>query len=60
MATNLYGAGKDEMSPPRRAANSHFLASQEPTDEQLQRIEDELQEELFDEYDDEYPSKTIH
>ena len=39
-----------------RSAN---LALQEPTDEQLQQIEDELREELMDEYDFD-PSDTIH
>ena len=43
-----------------KQGKSAHLASQEPTDEQLQQIEDELQEELFDEYDDDYPNKTIH
>ena len=39
-----------------RSAN---LALQEPTDEQLQQIEDELREELMDEYDFD-PSDTLH
>tara|TARA_B100000902_G_scaffold311857_1_gene301811 strand:- start:157 stop:561 length:405 start_codon:yes stop_codon:yes gene_type:complete len=39
-----------------RSAN---LALQEPTDEQLQQIEDELREELMDDYDFD-PSDTIH
>ena len=39
-----------------RSAN---LALQEPTDEQLQQIEDELKEELMDDYDFD-PSDTIH
>lgn len=43
-----------------KEGKSAHLASKEPTDEQLQMIEDELKEELFDEYDDEYLSKTIH
>ena len=42
-----------------KQGKSAQLASQEPTDEQLQRIEDELNEDLFDEYDDDIP-KTIH
>ena len=39
-----------------RSAN---LALQEPTEEQLQQIEDELKEELMDDYDFD-PSDTIH
>ena len=42
-----------------KQGRSAQLASQEPTDEQLQRIEDELNEDLFDEYEDDEP-KTIH
>ena len=42
-----------------KQGKSAQLASQEPTDEQLQRIEDELNEDLFDEYEDAEP-KTIH
>ena len=42
-----------------KQGKSAQLASQEPTDEQLQRIEDELNEDLFDEYEDDEP-KTIH
>tara|TARA_X000000950_G_scaffold180812_1_gene219298 strand:- start:855 stop:1259 length:405 start_codon:yes stop_codon:yes gene_type:complete len=42
-----------------KQGRSAQLATQEPTDEQLQRIEDELEEELFDEYEDDEP-KTIH
>ena len=42
-----------------KQGKSAQLASREPTDEQLQRIEDELNEDLFDEYEDDEP-KTIH
>ena len=43
-----------------KQGKSAHLATQEPTDEQLQQIEDELAEELFDEYDKDYSPKTIH
>jgi hypothetical protein len=42
-----------------KQGRSAHLALQEPTDEQLQQIEDELREELMDEYDFD-PSDTIH
>ena len=42
-----------------KQGKSALLASQEPTNEQLQQIEDELKEELMDEYDID-PSETIH
>ena len=62
VSTASFGIGKfyDYCVLKMKQGKSAHLASQEPTDEQLQRIEDELQEELFDEYDDEYPPKTIH
>jgi len=38
-----------------------LLAEQEPTPEQLRKLEEEMDEELLDEYFDEYDtSKTIH
>ena len=39
---------------------SETFSVREPTDEQLKRLENELDEELIDEYDDVNPSKTIH
>ena len=42
-----------------KQGKSAQLAVQEPTDEQLQQIDDELKEELMDEYDID-PSDTIH
>tara|TARA_B100000575_G_scaffold178070_1_gene142807 strand:+ start:70 stop:471 length:402 start_codon:yes stop_codon:yes gene_type:complete len=39
---------------------SETFSVREPTDEQLERLENELDEELIDEYDDVNPSKTIH
>ena len=42
-----------------KQGKSAQLATQEPTDEQLQQIEDELKEELMNEYDID-PSDTIH
>tara|TARA_R100001509_G_scaffold5228_1_gene3174 strand:- start:290 stop:694 length:405 start_codon:yes stop_codon:yes gene_type:complete len=42
-----------------KQGKSANLALQEPTDEQLQKIEDELKEELMDDYDFD-PSDTIH
>ena len=42
-----------------KQGRSAQLAVQEPTDEQLQQIDDELKEELMDEYDID-PSDTIH
>ena len=39
---------------------SATFSVREPTDEQLERLENELDEELIDEYDDVNPSKTIH
>ena len=38
-----------------------FLSEQEPTPEQLKRLEEEMDEEFLDEYFDEYDTdKTIH
>ena len=38
-----------------------LLAEQEPTPQQLKKLEDELEEEMMDEYFDDYDTtKTIH
>ena len=37
-----------------------LLAEQEPTPEQLRRLEEEMDEEFMDEYFDDDPNKTIH
>jgi len=39
---------------------SETFSVREPTDEQLKRLENELDEETINEYDDVNPSKTIH
>ena len=39
---------------------SETFSVREPTDEQLKRLENELDEESINEYDDVNPSKTIH
>ena len=39
---------------------SETFSVREPTDEQLERLENELDEESINEYDDVNPSKTIH
>ena len=39
---------------------SETFSVREPTDEQLESLENELDEELINEYDDVNPSKTIH
>jgi len=44
----------------RMKKGSETFSVREPTDEQLERLENELDEELIDEYDDVNPSKTIH
>ena len=44
----------------RMKKGSESFSVHEPTDEQLERLENELDEELIDEYDDVNPSKTIH
>ena len=44
----------------RMKKGSETFYVREPTDEQLERLENELDEELIDEYDDVNPSKTIH
>ena len=37
-----------------------LLAEQEPTPQQLKKLEEEMDEELIDEYFDDDPNKTIH
>ena len=41
-------------------SGSETFSVREPTDEQLERLENELDEESINEYDDVNPSKTIH
>ena len=37
-----------------------LLAEQEPTPEQLRRLEEEMEEDIMDDYFDDDPNKTIH